>query len=96
MNDEALKDLKNHHMMIKNRESLDVTGIKKIECLNTNEFVLETVLGAMVITGKNLEMTSLNIEAGELSIAGYVDSIAYSDKVVSKEKKENFLAKLFK
>ena len=42
MNDEALKDFKNHHMMIKNRESLDVTGIKKIECLNTNEFILET------------------------------------------------------
>ena len=96
MNDEALKDFKNHHMMIKNRESLDVTGIKKIECLNTNEFILETVLGQMVISGKDLEMTSLNIEAGELSISGYVNSITYADKPRIKEKKENIFAKLFK
>ena len=73
-----------------------MTGIKKIECLNTNEFILETVLGQMVISGRDLEMTSLNIEAGELSISGYVNSITYTDKPRIKEKKENIFAKLFK
>ena len=50
----------------------------------------------MVISGRDLEMTSLNIEAGELSISGYVNSITYTDKPRKKEKKENIFAKLFK
>lgn len=93
MNDEALKE---HQMVLANRESLDVTGIKKIECLNPSEFVLETVLGSVVIAGRNLEMKNLNIEAGELSITGYVNSVTYTEKKAAQEKKENILTKLFK
>ncbi len=93
---EEIKDFKNHHMMIKNRESLDVTGIKKIQCLNSDEFVLETILGMMTIEGTNLEMVNLNIESGELSVTGYVNSITYANAKDPKVKKENVLTKLFK
>lgn len=86
-------------IVVKNREDMLITGIKKIECLNTNEFVLDTVLGNVNVKGKNLEMTSLNIDSGELSISGYIDSIAYDSIEKNQEKntkKENFLNKLFK
>lgn len=90
-------EFKNHHVMVKNRESLDVTGIKKIESLNSKEFILETILGYMTILGDNLEMINLNTQTGELNITGYVNSIVYHDKLNSSEKKkESILTKLFK
>lgn len=90
-------DLKNHHVMVKNRESLDVTGIKKIESLNAKEFILETVLGYMTIEGDNLEMINLNTNSGELNIKGYVNTIKYHEKLGTTDaKKESFFTKLFK
>lgn len=83
-------------MMVKNCESLDVTGIKRIESLNQEQFILETILGMMTIQGKNLEMVNLNIESGELSVTGYVNSITYENAKTESSKKENILTKLFK
>lgn len=90
------KELKDHQLTLKNREFLEITGIKKIECLNPTEFVLETILGTVIITGRDLEMASLNISSGELNIKGYVNSVNYQEKKEVKEKKENVFTKLFK
>lgn len=89
-------NVKNQNIVVKNRESINITGIKKIESLNDTEFVLDSALGLLSICGDQLEMTSLNIDQGEISISGYITSIKYLNEKVQSKTKENFLKKLFK
>lgn len=87
---------KTHHMLIRDRKSMEISGIKKLESLNSEEFVLETSLGYMTISGQDLEMTNLNIDRGEIAISGYVTKIEYFDHQEEKTTQKGFLNKLFK
>ncbi len=89
-------DFANHNLVLKNRETVEVSGVKRIESLNEKEFILHTVLGPLSITGDNLEMTSLKLDIGELLIKGQINGMKYLDKVTSIEKKPSILNKLFK
>lgn len=89
-------NIKSHHMLIRDRKSMEISGIKKLESLNSEEFVLETSLGYMTISGQDLEMTNLNIDRGEIAISGYVTKIEYFDHQEEKETPKGFLNKLFK
>jgi len=86
----------NHHMMIRNRESLEITGVKKLESLNSEEFVLETILGYMTISGENLEMINFSVEKGDILISGYVTKVEYFDHQDTVVTPKGFFSKLFK
>jgi sporulation protein YabP len=87
---------KSHHMLVRDRKSLEISGVKKLESLNSEEFVLETSLGYMTIGGQDLEMTNLNIDKGEIAISGYVTKIEYFDHQEEKENSKGFFSKIFK
>lgn len=91
-----MNDNKNHHMMIRNRNSVELTGINKIESVNKNEFLLETSMGKMIIYGNDLEITLLDVDKGNLNIKGYVSAIEYDDHNYDGAKKKSFMAKIFK
>lgn len=80
---------------LKERENLEITGVKKLESLNSEEFIIDTTLGYMIVRGSNLEMKHLDIERGLLSITGNVYLLEYQDGPKDKKTK-GFLSKLFK
>ena len=45
------QEVTSQEITLKNRTDLQITGVKKIESLNSNEFRLNTVLGKMVVGG---------------------------------------------
>ncbi|XMB67894.1 sporulation protein YabP [Mycoplasmatota bacterium zrk1] len=83
-----------HQLFLKDRKSLEITGVKKIESLNEEEFIVETELGLMSILGRELEMRNLDVDKGELQIKGYITMIEYKDHQVSASK--SMFSKLFK
>ncbi len=87
-----------HHTILKQRESVEITGIQKINHIDQSVYVLQTVVGKMVIKGDNLEVYNLDLEKGELSVRGFVKGISYDDAFieVAEKPKESFLKKLFK
>ncbi len=89
-------NIQSHHMMVRDRKSLEITGVKKIESLNSEEFVLETILGYMTISGQDLEMINLSIDKGEILISGYVTKIEYFDHQDTVSTPKGFFSKLFK
>lgn len=89
------EEIKEQNVVLKNRKNLEITGVKKLESLNPLEFVLYTVLGKMIIKGKDLEMLSLDIDHGKLEIIGTVRLIEYIEKLETKKEK-GFVSKLFK
>ena len=91
MNDNIYR---NHDISILNRNSLSITGIKKIITLENDNFLLDSMCGRISIKGSNLEVLMLDTDKGDLKLKGKIDSISYSDS--KRENKESILTKLFK
>ena len=87
----------NHGITISERKNIVVSGVKKIERFDNEEFLMDTTLGFLSIKGDSLEIIKLDTYQGNVSIKGKVDSITYSENNISKKDKENSLiSKLFK
>lgn len=97
MNMKVFEETQEQNVIMRNRKSLDITGVKKIESLNPLEFIIITVLGKMVVRGTSLEMQALDIDNGKLSIIGNIGYLEYLDREKSaKQKEKGFVSKLFK
>lgn len=48
-----------HHVYLKDRKTLELTGIKKIESFDSLEFLIETSLGYLNIKGSDLALVVL-------------------------------------
>ncbi len=83
----------NHNITISERKNIIITGVKKIDSFDNEEFLLETTMGNLVIKGKDLEMIKLDTYQGNVSIKGVMNSVMYTD--ISK-KEEGVFSKLFK
>ncbi len=86
----------NHIVNIVKRNNINITGVKKIENFNDNEFMLETIMGFMNIKGSELEIVKLDTYQGDVSIKGKIDSLTYTDAINKKNKDESIFSKLFK
>ena len=87
----------NHGITISERKNIVVSGVKKIERFDNEEFLMDTTLGFLSIKGDSLEIIKLDTYQGNVSIKGKVDSITYSENNISKKDKDNSLiSKLFK
>ena len=95
MNNEQKREI-NQTLTLTNRKKLEVTGVKKIDSMNSEEFYIATNFTPLRIEGRNLEMQHLDIEKGVLWIGGTIDTITYLDDEKPKEKKTSFVGKLFK
>lgn len=87
----------NHGLTIAERKNIVVSGVKKIESFDSEEFLMETTLGFLVLKGGELEIIKLDTYQGNVSIKGRIDSLMYLDSNIGKKDKENtFFNKLFK
>lgn len=85
-----------HNINITNRKNINLSGVKKIENFDENEFLLETSMGYLKITGTNLEIIKLDTYQGDVSIKGKINSFSYIEDGKNQEKKESIISKLFK
>lgn len=86
----------NHSITLNERKSLVITGVKKIDSFDNEEFLLETNMGYIIIKGKELEIVKLDTYQGNVSIKGMVNSFNYMENTKQKEKEESIFSKLFK
>jgi len=96
---DKLNDLENsfnHGISITERKNIVVSGVKKIDSFDNEEFLMETTLGYLVIKGEELEIIKLDTYQGNVSIKGKIDSLGYFDGNVKKNKEESIFTKLFK
>ena len=84
-----------HNITINERKNITLTGIKKLNSFDDSEFFVDSVMGAILIKGEELELINLDTYTGKLSIKGKIDSVNYLDNN-RKIKGENIVARLFK
>lgn len=85
-----------HEVKIIDRREIYLTGVKKIESFDHEEFLLLTTMGVLHLIGNDLEMIRLDTHDGNLRIKGKINGYNYIEKNVKKIKKESFMEKLFK
>lgn len=87
---------RNHKLSLDNRKRSTMTGIKDVVEFDLNQVLLESVLGMIHIKGKDLKVTRLSLEKGEVDIEGTVDSVTYSETKDYGQKGKSVIKRLFK
>ena len=85
-----------HSISMVERKNLIVTGVKKIENFDSEEFLLNTALGQLVIKGSDLELVKLDTMQGNVSIKGTIISLSYIEDYKQKSKENSLINRLFK
>lgn len=86
--------LNHHQVSILERKTIILNGIKKIISFDSEEFLMDSNMGTILLKGEDLEIIRLDTNDGNVSIKGLINSLNYLDN--TKEGKESFLSKLFK
>ena len=85
----------NHGITLVERKNIVISGVKKIESFDSEEFLMETVMGNLRILGNGLELLKLDTVDGNVKIKGKINSFMYIDGK-TKNKEESIITKLFK
>ena len=86
----------NHSINLLERKNLVITGVKKIDNFDNTQFILETIMGYLVVKGEGLELIKLDTLQGNVTIKGLVNCINYMEENTKKIKDESILNRLFK
>ena len=90
-----VNELATHNISIISRQSINISGITKINSFDSEEFLLETTLGTLGIKGRELEIVKLDTYDGTITIKGIIDGFTYLDNN-TKKKEDKMLTRLFK
>lgn len=92
---ESLKRQKepvSHKISIIGRKESVITGVTDVNEFDNSIISLNTIMGRLMIKGRELKVKALDLEKGEVEIEGNIDNIYYT----SRKSDESFLKKMFK
>ena len=85
-----------HKLIVHNRKFATVSGVNDVLSFDITEILLETEQGMLMVKGTDMHVNRLNLEKGEVDLAGNIDNISYSDIHSGVKAGENLLSKLFR
>jgi sporulation protein YabP len=83
------------NLFLENRKKLTLSGVIEVISFDELKIDLTTSLGNLTIKGEDLKMNKLDVQNGDVIIAGNIGSVVYNGKV-SKKSNETIISKLFK
>ncbi len=86
----------NHGISLVERKNLIVSGVKKIENFDDEEFLMETMQGYLMVKGEGLELVKLDTLQGNVSIKGLIKGMNYIEEIKGKDKEQGIFNRLFK
>ena len=69
-----------HQVIMENRKTLSVSGVSDVDSFDGQAVVVYTNLGELTVRGEGLQILRLNVETGDLSLTGDIDSLTYSSE----------------
>ena len=87
--------IRDHACRLENRNAASLTGVREVVSFDENQVVMDTDMGLLTIKGKDLHVSRLTVEKGELEVEGQVDSLAYSSNEAYRKTGQPILARLF-
>ena len=68
---------KKHTLMLDNRRKLVLTGTVDVNGFNEETVSVKTTAGTLIIKGSGLHIDKLNLETGDVTVDGTVNSMQY-------------------
>lgn len=85
-----------HTLTMEEREKMQIGGVLEVLSFDEEGVMMETSCGLLVLKGAELHIGRLDLEEGEVTVNGTIDSIDYSDGSVSGGRAHPLLGKLFR
>ncbi len=82
-----------HRISWEQRQSGTITGVKDVITFDENQVQVETVMGIVTVTGKDLQVKRLSVEQGEMELSGTLHQLTYSES--RQQKGKRLLGRLF-
>lgn len=79
-----------HKIILDDRQNLVMTGVTKVDNINTECINCRVNNSVVCITGKDLHIAKLDVDTGNVEVVGEINSIKYL------EQKQGFLKRIFK
>lgn len=92
---EERQGIRSHKMILNDRKGISITGVIDVVSFDSQEIILETECGLLLIKGNELHMNHLTLEKGEVNVDGTIDGLTYSDTAGADKKAGNFFGRLF-
>lgn len=93
MEDNKSKPLVNHSIYVENRERAVISEVRDVKSFDEETVLLDLQQGGIIIKGKDLQVQSLDLDTGAISITGTIDSAVYTEK---KDKQGKWFERLLK
>lgn len=86
-----------HQISLKNRESMEVSGVTDVVSFDEHSVILNTICGNMAVDGASLHIHVLSMEQGIVTMDGRIDSVTYYEQESDEnDGKHGFFGKLFR
>ena len=76
---EEKREKRGHKLTIDTRRSGTISGVVDVLAFDVNEIQLETEQGLLTVKGKELHISRLTLERGEVDLEGNVEALIYSN-----------------
>ncbi len=86
----------NHAISLTERKNLMISGVKKIDNFDNEQFMMDTVMGYLLVKGEGLELIKLDTMQGTVIIKGLVSGMDYLEDGNHKNKENTIFNRLFK
>ena len=81
-----------HTLILEDRATLRLSGVKDIGSFSDSKVILDTVMGELTVKGQVLHIIGLDPDTGDFSMTGKIRSLLYS----SFSSRENMIGRLFR
>lgn len=83
-----------HTLHMEEREKVHIGGVTEVLSFDEEGVMMETTCGLLLLKGMGLHIGKLDLDSGDVTVDGSIDSITYSDG--SFTEKHSILGKLFR
>ena len=92
---EEKREKRGHCLTIDDRKNGTVSGVVDVLAFDVNEIRLDTEDGLLTVKGKNLHISRLTLEQGEVDLEGTVEALIYSGSREKSRSRGSVLKRLF-
>lgn len=77
--DDGIKVRQHHKVVMIDREQMEIVGVEDVISFDDQEIVIETIRGILKLTGTDLHIKHLDLEATKLDVEGLICVLEYTE-----------------
>ena len=78
MNKPAAEQAQPHSLILEDRNRLTLTGVRRVIRCDAESAAIETGRGILRLSGAQISVISLDLDAGEVRLTGRIDAMEYT------------------